>query len=47
LGLFGAAAALYLLARGGGPAPLGDIDANSRAQLQQVLEEADRREAAR
>ncbi|MDH3212595.1 MAG: hypothetical protein OEM05_08930 [Myxococcales bacterium] len=45
LGLAIAAGAVYLLASGGeedGP-PLGEIDAPSRARLERVLREADRR----
>ena len=55
LGLAIAAAALFALVSGEAPRlpeagdspPLGEIDADSRARLEQVLRDADREEAAR
>ena len=46
LGLAVVGLALWVLARRGGEAPLGEIDADSRARLERVLEDAER-EAAR
>jgi hypothetical protein len=43
LGLLIAALALYVVAWSGGDPPSGEIDAASRARLERVLEEADRR----
>ena len=47
LGFVIAAVALYVLASSGGDSPLGEIDAASRARLERVLEEADRKAGGR
>ena len=47
LGFLIAGVALYVIASSGGDAPPGEIDADSRARLERVLEEADRRAAGR
>ena len=47
LGFLIAAVALYLIASSGRDAPSGEIDADSRARLERVLEEADRVAAGR
>jgi hypothetical protein len=47
LGFLIAAVALYVVASSGGDAPSGEIDAASRARLEHVLEEADRKAARR
>jgi hypothetical protein len=41
------AGAAWLLVEGGRQRPWSDIDAGSRAQLERVLEQADREEALR
>jgi hypothetical protein len=47
LGFLIVAVALYVIASSGGDAPSGEIDAESRARLERVLEEADRRAGGR